>query len=720
MATQRRRKTPRDSAGELVSAAAESPEQGVNHAPKNGTDGTVPRHWLRQAETQWSPRRVVTFDSETFTEDRTFDQVHRVRCWAARLDIRDPNGGAPTEHRRRFGTTVDEFADWLTSLCRADRPVWCYAHNLGFDAIILQLPQALIERGWEVTSSHVSDGPVWWRLRRDRERLVLTDSMAFLPAPLAEIAGDLGRRKAPLPDPADDDLAAWRTRCETDVEILADAISECMAWWDEQELGRWSLTGTGLGWWSYRHRFLDVPVLIDPDSTAAAFERRANYGGRREAYRVGEWTKGRFQDIDFVNGYPQLATLHDLPARRLAPFEQLDLADYRRRSSKIGVIAECTITTSVPVVPCRFGETILYPTGQFTSVLTSPEIDLVLETGGQVEIGRGYRYQLAPTMRTWSTWVRSLLSPQADNVPPVVRRMVKHWSRAVFGRWTMRTTRRVELDAWPIPGVPITKGRWVDYDDADTIMLNGVRVHRTGAAPTRRVEGWTVVDGDRHFALIQDQDPDNTFPAVWCWVEALCRVALWRAMQTAGPATVWQCDTDGFILGEVQRTRARRRMGSGPPERGQHDRGAPDLADSLPTRLAGLEWAVKQRFGSLRVVGPQHLWLGEQRRMAGIARDAIEVTPGVFESIVWPSYMSQLRDSRPGEFVTPKRQQKLRAGINPRWVLANGMTLPVELAITDGHMIVCAPPQRDSNRHKIVIAPDQHGVLQGALYRPGE
>lgn len=690
---------------------------GGNPVPIGGTSGSVPRHWLREAQTQWSPRRVVSLDTESRVVDTAWERIHQLRVWAARMDVRDPVGGAATTHHRADGTTASEFLDWLESWCRADRPVWVYAHNLGYDAILLRLLDLLVARGWTVTGSHVSDGPVWWRLRRDRERLVLTDSTSVWPAPLEDIAKDMGRSKPPLPELDDDDIAGWLVRCRGDVELLADALQRAMAFWDDEQLGKWSLTGTGLGWQSYRHRFLDVPVLIDPNPDAAAFERQANYGGRREAYRVGEWKGGRFADIDFVNGYPQLATMADLPARRLAPFESMDLDFYRQRSAKLGILAECVVTTAVPVVPCRFGETILYPIGTFRTTLASPEIDLVLETGGTVTIGHGYGYQLGPTMRTWATWIRGVLTADSTQVDPVARRMVKHWSRAVFGRWTMRTTRKVELDAWPIPGAPVTKGRWVEYADRDCEVRDGIKFRRTGAPPTKRVEGWTVVDGDKHLALIQDQDPDNTFPAVWCWIEALCRVALWRAMQQAGPDNVWQCDTDGFVLGEVHRTRARRKRDRVSVQQDEPTGSPVDLAASLPDRLAGMEWITKSVFHQLRIIGPQHLWLGVQRRMAGIATDAVEIEPGVFESLVWPSYMSQVKGGHPGAYVQPRRQQKLRSGINPRWVLSSGRTLPVQLAIRGDRMVVEPPPRHDSSRNRITLSDEQHGVLLAATRR---
>lgn len=676
-----------------------------------GAERTIPRHWVRTVKGEWSPRRVAFLDCETRWSEIASGRRHELRCWAAELYVRDPVDLGKRTRTSTFATSNEAFVEWVESQTTTRDPLWIYAHNLGFDAQILDIPECFTDRGWQVTGWHVTDGPVWWRLRKGRHRVVLTCSTSVFPAPLDVIAEDLGVGKEPLPPNECDDADRWRARVETDVRVLADAVLTCLDWWDANKLGRWRLTGPSSGWNAYRRRYLDTPVLVEPDPTLCGYERGAGYGGRREAYRIGAWRDYRFTDIDFRAAYPSVVASNDVPVRRLGPLEGMTAEEHSRRPVTLGVIADCVVTTKTPVVPVRYGQSIFYPVGTFKTRLCSPEIDRVLELGGTVELVGGWRYQLGPAMRTWGRWIKSVLDAPAEDVPAVVRRMVKHWSRAVIGRWTMRTTRRVPLQEWPVNGNTVDRARWIEYGDADTMMVDGVKTYRAGAIPTRRVEGWTVLEQSTWTALIADQEHPDGFPAVWVWVESLCRVALDQAMREAPDGAVWQCDTDGFILGQPGRTeRQARAAGRGSREAPRATRPA-DLADTLPATLGGLGWAVKGRYTSLRLIGPQHLWVDRLRRLAGISRDAEEVTPGVFRSLQWPGYMSRLRSARTDGYVQRWAEQKLRAGINPRWVASDGRTFPVEFYRSQGSNRIAPPRRYDGARHRITWAMDQHHAL---------
>lgn len=691
------------------------PRAGQLTSSRGNDNRRVPRHYLRPNRKRTRVARLVTIDTETRRSVVNGYLQHTMRCWVARMDDRTVQHAPITSTVYAYGITIESIAEQIAQWTKHDQTVWVYAHNLNFDAAIADLPGSLLRDGWELSASHITESPIWFRLRKGRRRLILTDSYSLLQCPLSSIADDLGSAKEPLPDDDCEDMAQWWARCETDVTILATALLRCMDWWDEHGLGRWSMTGSGCGWSAFRTHFITTNILIDIDEDKMNFERRAVYGGRREAFRLGDFRNGQFIDIDFRAAYPSIAAEYDLPVARLESFDSMTPERHANRSKDTGVIAECVVTTKYPVVPCRYGDTIMYPTGTFTTTLASPEIDLVHETGGFVSIGRGQRYRLGPAMRTWGTWIRALLDPDNSTLDPVVRRMVKHWSRSTIGRWTMQLARRVDLDGFPTDGQLVTRAEWLEYHERDMFTVDGIRVTRPGAVPSRRTKGWHIVFGDEYYALKQDVQPDNGFPAIWVWVESWCRRLLWQTMDSAAAGTVWQVDTDGILLGSTRSTgpiapalpqgasgqdRAARPRGSRPP---------------LPDTIGGLTWAIKGTYTRARVLGPQHVILGQHRRLPGVPADAVEVEPMTFHAWTWPGFLTQLERGTPGVFCQLPIRMKVGAGLNPRWTLTSGRTLPVTMAVRDGGNVILPPRVRTSTGARVQLAADQHGVLARTL-----
>lgn len=719
--------------GDNATASPGPTDRGQTVQPESEATQTIPRHYLRPGRLRRSITRLITLDTETRRVDYPGYSIHHPRVWVARLDVRRPERAPISTAEYAYGTANDALADLVEGWTRSSSTTWLYAHNLSFDASVTDLPSELVRRGWRITASHITESPIWFRLSKGRHRLVLADSHSVWPCALATLAQDMGLAKEPLPHNDDDDMAGWWARCETDVTLLATALLRALNWWDEHQLGRWSVTGSGSGWSVFKTNFLTERILIDIDDSAMRFEQQSVYGGRREAYRIGEWNDGRFVDMDFRAAYPSIVAEYDIPVRRLRQFEHMDSDAHRDRRRTRGVIAECVVRTTVPCVPVRYGESIFYPTGHFRTVLASPEIDLIHQNGGHVTIGGGYEYQLGPGMALWGQWIRSLITDQDSDLDPVVRRMAKHWSRAVIGRWTMRLSSRTPLDGFPLTGQDVTRAEWLDYDDRDTVAVDGRRVLLPGAVASRRVKGYQISFGGEYYALRADRWPENGFPAIWAWVESWCRRLLWEAMQGQAPGHVWQCDTDGFLLGLAGRTVRRHHLcARGPsaavrpavapavtPADAQTLAGGPDGGLGYPARTTsqptphGLaaELVVKGEYSSARILGPQHVVLGGQRRFPGVPRTAVEVAPDTFHAETWPGFLTQLETAAPGTFRQGSRTLKVGSGLNPRWTLANGRTLPVVMRLLAGLRNSIDQPPRWHGGHPVVLADDQHAVL---------
>jgi hypothetical protein len=652
-------------------------------------------HWLRENARERTPHRLLTFDTETDLADPTDTQRQILRLWSARLDRRhDIDAGKPRQEWHH-GTTASELAELIDRLARSDSATWIFAHNLGFDLAVTELPVMLAGIGWRVTEGALTTDAPWCRMARGTRRIVLTDSWSWLPTSVDELGRLQGRQKPELPDwgaSADQ----WQERCDADVAITSDAVLAIMDWWDAQQLGNWSLTGPASGWSTYRHRKPTPRVLIDPDPAARAFEARAVMGGRRETRRVGELPTGLYADLDMTTAHLSAMAALPLPARRLGQFDSMSLDNPIVRSRAAGILAECVVRTDSPRYPWDSGQGIFYPVGTFRTVLAGPEVAEAHARGDLVSIGRGYTYLTSAHMSDWAVWLAGILSAERTDVPAVVRLMAKAWSRAVPGKWSGHTSDVVSR-------VPDPRAGW--QIEPAFLMPGGQRAD-------------LLVIGGERWTIARDLWADDAFPAVLAWIQSATRVALGRLVDMLGSAVV-SMNTDGLIA-DVLSLFAPDDAGDMPEDTAQH-RALHELSSlciGWDDALQPFSVRVKAASASLRVISPQHVIMGQERRLSGIPRRAVPVGSGRYEFTQWPGLRVQMAPGSRHGYVT--RQATVDIGNVPQtgWLTVGGRILPVRLRLRDdgSHEVVTARPGR-VGPGQLERADRQHPFLQPHMPR---
>lgn len=629
----------------------------------------VPPHWLRRNEGTRSPHRVMFVDTETRPTMVGRDELHELRWWHARVvrrHVASPRGPLTVD---LAGDSILDLARQVDHAAITKHSLWVYTHNLGFDLQVTRLPELLHELGWQITDIGITGRSPWIRLAQERRRIVLADSTSWMPAGLADIGESIGYPKPVIEDwynAPDEEIAS---RCLADVQILATAMIMIMDWWDTHDMGRWQWTGPGCGWAAFRHKHLHHKVLMDPDPERLVLERQAIYGGRREAFQIGTIGPGRYVDLDFEAAYPTIAATTELPRRSIGRVESMTAESYGNLPADWGILSACTVTTPVPVVPCRLGGHTLYPVGTFQTVLAQPDITGVLEVGGTVELGDTIVYQLAPFMSSWGEWVTSLLNGTGEQVPPPVRTWAKHISRTVIGRWAMRAQRTEDWGdaAWPYwhaePGTDLRTGCEV------------VDLHACG----------------RHLRVWRDAEPENVFPAVTAWVESTCRQLLRQALEQCPAGSVLQCDTDGFMMAVPDQGLEP----GGPAARqvptGEVATAGPPVPAVIPTRSGPVGLKAKAFYTRAVILGPQQVIADSARKIAGIPKAFTSSDGQTWQGNAWPGYTWQLANSQPGIYTRPHVIIPLRGPYGSRWVLRDGTTIPPRCIVRNGETIIVRP-----------------------------
>ena len=595
----------------------------------NGPEPTPP-HYLRVNHVTRLPRRHVVIDTETRETVTSSGRVQTFRLACAAFDHQTKAGRdwRPTE--RATFTDPEALWDWIEARTRDGQRLVVVAHNMAFDLRIADAFTILPARGWELAMVRLDGGAAWCQWRRGRRSITCVDTVSWFGVSLERIANAMGTGKLPLPSEGDD-LGAWEARCQTDVELLRVAWRRVLDWIERDDLGNWKPTGAGQGWAMFRHRHLTHKVLHHALDYVARLEREAAYAGRCEAWRWGRLPAGTWTEWDYQAAYAQVAEECDVPVRlwgHLGPrsaeraVEGLDGAE---------ALIHARVTTEAPTLPIRGAAGILWPVGQLTGWWWGCELRMAAEAGATIEAREGWRYATAPALRSWAGWVLDQLALGPDELDPVLRLVIKGWSRTTVGRFG---------------------AQWAGWDDIGESFGPDVRLMHLGHGDpfdVRRmmmIGGRCLVEGDRYDA------PDGC-PQVMSWVMAQCRVRLWRAMQAAGLDHVAYVDTDGLLCDETASEALR--------------------AAALP----GLR--IKARWRSAEVLGPRQVILGGKLRAAGVPMSAVRTGPRTWEAEVWRSLPASIRRGEVDRVTTTDRRFVLRGADKRRRHGPAGRTAAVRI-----------------------------------------
>jgi len=595
----------------------------------------TPAHWIKPNEAARIPQRHIVVDTEARYSYEGKAQLQSWRCGVADFTHRT-NRGIWHIERREYTDAAELWRD-VGDFTRPRRRTVLWAHNLAYDLRVGRTLTQLPRQGWELVDIRLASQGTWAKFTRGGRSLILADSASVWPVKLATIGAALGVGKPGLP--ATDDLEAWLHRCRVDVDILRSALIGYLDWLRAAEIGSWQMTGAGQAWSHWRHRHYTHRVLVGDDERARNAERAAIWTGRAEAWSYGADPTATVYDFDWENAYPRIARDVDLPVRPHSVSRGVKLATVMQWTQRFAVLAECHVTTDQPVVPAPHEGRIVWPVGTFDTVLWDPELALLDQAGAQVQIGRMWLYRKAPALRDWASWVLTHTHCSDDCHPPYLRLVIKHWSRALIGRFAMRYTQWEPYARSPIEDVSVTDGWDRELDRAFRLLQVGHQVYEA----------------------TEEVDSDNAAPMVTGYVASEARAKLWRVAQLVGPEHVHYIDTDSLLVSPAGRKRIL--------ELGE----LPDL-DGL---------RVKRRFRGYDIAGPRQLVLGGQPRISGVPRGARRVDARTWEGEVWRGLGESVRRGEPDQVRVTTRTFHIKYVDRRRVRLGDGRTAPIRLELGD-------------------------------------
>jgi hypothetical protein len=375
-------------------------------------------------------------------------------------------------------------------------------------------------------------------------------------------------------------------------------MQKMIEWWITLECGPWADTSAGLGFSWWKSTIKPQTVLVHDNEECHKLECESVYGGRIQSFfhgrvRTPGYVPGRELNepkplrpvtlstelfhLDVRSMYVSLMRDRQFPTRILGKLDVCTPAVLAQVIKGQGVIAQCRIRVELPSVPFRHEKGILWPSGEWDCVLTTPEIALLLRQDAILEVFGGWRYQMGVPLERYAIEVLRMRELAGICNCPVGETLAKATGNAMSGRLARRRARWVndskfdhvrdwgEFDFYPDETSAPTKCR--------AIAGRGQRFDPDG----KRVAGLT---------------------AIYSHLTAYGRVRAHELLQIAGPRGCVAWDTDGGWFTSIGFNRLR--------DAGQ-------IGESIPGMLRLKAMA---KAGSWRT--PKHHWIDGEYTLSGI------------------------------------------------------------------------------------------------------
>ena len=381
-------------------------------------------HQLRGNESTRTPSNVLVFDTETLPSPHPVipeAQLHRLRLWCATC-WRDRTGRV-TGQQWHQGTTAAEFWRLVYRRAAGGKPLYVFAHNLGFDATV-----SLIWRELELGNLTWQE-PANWRgkpkakrgeqpphglcvltdpptiietwVKGTRQRVIWLDTMNWWRSSLEALGEEFGLPKVELPEFSAPD-ADWFKRCKRDVEITAAAVRTVFSLVRDHDCGVFKYTISAQSLAAYQHKYNRPPVVIRPEDDAIALERDAYRGGEVRVGYCGRISptvpplfdasadetrdgrpvrKGPVSVFDVQSFYPSVMRGNLYPYRLKSYCRGLKPADLVELQADYFCVADVVVDSPKDTYPVKHEGRSLNATGRFRTALCGPELARALTCG---------------------------------------------------------------------------------------------------------------------------------------------------------------------------------------------------------------------------------------------------------------------------------------------------------------------------------------------------
>lgn len=502
------------------------------------------------------------------------------------------------EYTKAFWRRGD-LCDAINKVSHDYKHVVLFAHNAWFDMKIAGLHTYLPKHGYRLTNIYVAESSrnCFFYFKNGKHTLKIINSYNFLPLPLSAIGEIIGYPKLEVDFDTctDKELEVY---CKRDVEILRKGIVGYRYFLIKMgfEGMRPTLASQAYNAVIGSHKCDRIYYHEKPE--IQAFERKAYSGGRTEAFHIGE-IPGTVYCYDVNSMYPHIMSEGNLPTKFkgyvdfrlntrkvkpvswqtfLAPFEPAErpLFHHRMIDDNMMFLAECDIDTDVPIYPYKSDGKLMFPVGQFTSVLAPTEFYEAYTRNHIRKIHRLCVYSPGNPFRVMIEQLynaRRRFREEGNNLYSIICKLLMNSS---YGKLAESVPEEID------------KGDCDPSEFGIETLIN-----------EKGVQHETCFAGTRILRSREKYPTEKTVYAPAAEVTARARMVLWDLIEFAGKDHVYYCDTDSVFVDRIGHNRLKKIAG-----------------DALGQ--VSLEW----RADDVEIRGLKDYTYGEITKIKGVRKDA--------------------------------------------------------------------------------------------------
>jgi hypothetical protein len=492
-------------------------------------------HILGKNKKTTTPKYMVFFDSESFVDtdinnkEEGQEVVHDCYLVIARFTTKRKEYKTDERIYRRdkdehFKNT---FYDDLDRYTKSKNKTWCFAHNMRYDILVTGGIKYLIKLGYKVTAFSESN-PFFMCFENEdtNKKIIMVSSTNYYQFSLAKLGKCFGLEKLDI-EYKDTDIEESITYCKRDVEILQKAMLNLIEFIKEEDLGNFKFTIAGQSFNAYRHRFMNTEIYIHRNKESVILERESYAGGRTESWRIGTYNNLYYVDINSM--YPSEMLEQRYPTKLLSYRKRMSINDLNIFiKNGFLVTAKVVVKTEEPAYFKKEGK-LIFPTGEFETVLSTPELIHAIENNHIVKIKETNIYEGEYIFKEYVNYFYNKRLEAKANLDEVRTLLYKLFLNCLYGKFGQTSICWEKIDEAPADEV-----RQEFVLEAETNQRYLVKIFGGGVFREVKKE-------------IGESEAKDSFCAIASHVTSYARMKLWKYIKQAGTENIYYMDTDSLI-----------------------------------------------------------------------------------------------------------------------------------------------------------------------------
>lgn len=505
--------------------------------------------------------------------------------------------------------TPEEFWEFARARCDQKRPLYVFAHNLGFDLTILDFWQFGEVEGMVQNYIVLEDPPTFMKVTWNGCPVNFIDTLNYWRSSLAELGESVQCPKLEMPR-INASKEKWDEYGKNDVKVITKAVLSLIEFIREYDLGNFAISQASLAMNAFRRKFMRVPIYIHDNYKALELERESYHGGLVHCFHIGQVANKKLHCLDVNSLYPY-CMLQPVPTKILRRYRELSVRELRLQCRNKGSVARVKIASDVHTFPIHKDNRLLEARGTFTTVLAGPELARALETNSVVKCYEAAFYETNVIFDEYVNFFFGMRQKYSKNIDPTKNHFFKILLNSLYGKFAQNAYEWRTLDHETIRTI---------YADASKSLPAAYSSPNFQPIVDWGQSKWFPMELGRSLQVrfiggelqvkYQIGEHGESFPLISSYITAYAREHLRMLIGIAGIDSTYYCDTDSLFV------------------------------DNLGLRrLKKSGWVDEKKLGHLKYegesneaifYGPKDYCFGSKLVTKGISSRAINIGPGEY------------------------------------------------------------------------------------------